>query len=104
MRTLTKRRHYNLVFLHARRKTFPAFSDIAAVLPEVWPWGEMAEVAEVASRLSHQFPADLVEAAIWKVVADAAAQGHLLLDLEQFTLSRALPLALLHPSAPVLVP
>ena len=103
-RTLTKRRHYNLVFLHARRKTFPAFSDIAAVLPEVWPWGEMAEVAEVASRLSHQFPVDLVEAAIWKVVADAAAQGHLLLDLEQYTLSRTLPLALLPPDAPVLVP
>ena len=72
---LTKRRHYNLVFLHARRKTFPAFADIAAVLAEVWPWGEMAEVAEVASRLSHQFPVDLVEAAIWKVVADAAAAG-----------------------------
>src|SRR2546423_9708316 len=32
------------------------------------------------------------------------AQGHLLLDLEQCTLSRTLPLALLHPSAPVLVP
>src|SRR6266446_6645418 len=103
-RQLSKRRHYNLVFLHARRKTFPAFSDIAAVLPEVWPWGEMAEVAEVASRLSHQFPVDLVEAAIWKVVADAAAQGHLLLDLEQYTLSRTLPLALLPPDAPVLVP
>jgi hypothetical protein len=24
-----KRRHYNLVFLHARRKTFPVFADIA---------------------------------------------------------------------------
>jgi transposase len=103
-RTLTKRRHYNLVFLHARRKTFPAFSDIAAVLLEVWPWGEMAEVAEVAARLSHQFPLDLVEAAIWKVVGDSAAQGHLLVDLEQFTLSRTLPLALLHPSAPPLSP
>ena len=56
-RTLTKRRHYNLVFLHARRKKFPAFADIAAALAEVWPWGEMAEVAEVASRLSHRFPA-----------------------------------------------
>jgi len=83
-RTLTKRHHYNLVFLHARRKIFPAFANIAAVVAEVWPWGEMAEVAEVASRLSHQFPVDLVEAAIWKVVADAAAQGHLLLDLEQY--------------------
>jgi transposase len=103
-RTLTKRRHYNLVFLHARRKTFPAFADIAAALQEVWPWGEMAEVAEVASRLSHQFPVNLVEAAIWKVVGESAAQGHLLLDLEQFTLSRTLPLGLLPPDAPPLVP
>src|SRR5713101_5244522 len=103
-RTLTKRRYYNLVFLHARRKTFPAFADVASVLQEVWPWGEVAAVCEVASRLSHQFPANLVEAAIWKVVGEAAAQGHLLLDLEQFTLSRTLPLALLHPSDPVLVP
>src|SRR5712692_7529524 len=103
-RTLTKRRSYNLVFLHARRKTFPAFADVASALQEVWPWGEVAAVCEVASRLSHQFPANLVEAAIWKVVGDSAAQGHLLLDLEQFTLSRTLPLALLHPSDPVLVP
>src|SRR3989440_2966451 len=103
-RTLTKRRSFNLVFLHARRKTFPAFADIATTLASVWPWGEVASVEEVASRLSHQFPADLVEAAIWKVVADAAAQGHLLLDLEQFTLSRTLPLALLSPDAPVVVP
>ena len=58
-RTLTKHCHYNLVFLHARRKTFPAFGDIAAAVAEVWPWGEMAEVAEVVSRLSHQFPVDL---------------------------------------------
>src|SRR6266487_4006194 len=103
-RTLTKRRHYNLVYLHARRKTFPAFADIATAVAEVWPWGEMVPVSEVASRLEHKFPANLVEAAIWKVVGDSAAQGHLLVDLEQFTLSRTLPLALLHPSAPPLVP
>jgi hypothetical protein len=91
-------------FLHARRKAFPAFADIAEAVREVWPWGEMAPVSEVASRLSHQFPVDLVEAAIWKVVADAAAAGHLLVDLEQFTLSRTLPLALRPPDAPALVP
>src|SRR6266702_2791091 len=103
-RTLTKRRHYNLVFLHARRKTFPAFGDIAEAVQEVWPWGEMPPVCEVASRLEHKFPIDLVEAAIWKVVGDSAAQGHLLVDLEQFTLDRTLPLALLPPGAPPLVP
>jgi hypothetical protein len=103
-RTLTKRRHYNLVYLHARRKTFPAFADIAEAIASVWPWGEMVPVSEVASRLEHKFPANLVEAAIWKVVGDSAAQGHLLVDLEQFTLDRALPLALLPPDAPPLVP
>src|SRR6266702_3215200 len=59
-RTLTKRRSYNLVFLHARRKMFPAFADIATTLASVWPWGEVESCEEVASRLSHQFPADLV--------------------------------------------
>ncbi len=103
-RRLTKRRHYNLVFLHARRRTFPAFADIAAALQEVWPWGEMATVSEVTSRLEHKFPANLVEAAIWKVVGDSAAQGHLLVDLEQFTLDRTLPLALLPPDVNPLVP
>jgi transposase len=103
-RTLTRFRHYNLVFLHARRQSFPAFADIAAALQEVWPWGEMAPVCEVASRLEHQFPAPLVEAAIWKVVADSAARGHLLVDLEQFTLDRTLPLALLPPDTPPRVP
>src|SRR5438445_778542 len=63
-----------------------------------------ASVAEVASRLAHRWPATLVEAAIWKVVADAAAAGHLLVDLEQHTLDRQLPLALLPPDAPPLVP
>src|SRR5215470_4473359 len=67
-RTLTKRRHYNLVYLHARRKTFPAFADIATAVAEVWPWGEMVTVSEVASRLEHRFPSNLVEAAIWKVI------------------------------------
>ncbi len=103
-RRLSKRRHYNLVFLHARRQTFPAFADIAAALHEVWPWGEVAAVCEVASRLEQKFPAPLVEAAIWKVVGDSAAQGHLLVDLEQFTLDRTLPLALLPPDASPVVP
>ena len=31
-KTLTRQRHYNLVFLHARRESFPAFADIAVAL------------------------------------------------------------------------
>jgi hypothetical protein len=103
-RTLTRQRHSNLVFLHARRQRFPAFADIALAVHEIWPWGEVASVAEVASRLAQRWPANLVEAAIWKVVADAAAAGHLLVDLERHTLDRQLPLALLPPEARPLVP
>src|SRR6266704_616746 len=51
-RTLTRQRHYNLVFLHARRKSFPAFADIAAALQEVWPIGDVASVEEIESRLA----------------------------------------------------
>jgi hypothetical protein len=103
-KTLTHQRHFNLVFLHARRENFPAFADIAAALQEVWPWGEVASVEEVARRLVPRWPTALVEATIWKVVADAAAAGHLLVDLERFTLDRILPLALLPPDAPPIVP
>src|SRR5215467_5009702 len=80
-KTLTKQRHYNLVFLHARRKTFPAYAEIVLAVQEIWPWGEVAAVCEVESRLAGQWPANLVEAAIWKLVADSAAAGHLLVDL-----------------------
>ena len=43
-RTLTRQRHYNLVFLHARRKTFPTFAEIVLAVQEIWPWGEVASV------------------------------------------------------------
>ncbi len=99
-RTLTRPRHYNLVFLHARRQSFPAFVDIALAVQEIWPWGEVASVEEVESRLAQRWPANLIEAAIWKIVADAAAARHLLVDLEQFTLDRKLPLARLSPELP----
>jgi hypothetical protein len=103
-RTLTKRHHYNLIFLHARRKNFPAFADVAIALQEVWPVGEVASVEEIESRLTGKWPSSLVKAAIWKVVGDSAAAGHLLVDLEQQTLDRKLPLALLPLEAPPLVP
>ncbi len=103
-KTLTKQRHYNLVFLHARRKTFPAYAEIVLAVQEVWPWGDVASVEEVESRLAGQWPANLVEAAIWKLVADSAAAGHLLVDLERHTLNRTLALALLPPDAAALEP
>ena len=103
-RALTRVHHYNLVFLHARRKTFPAFAEIVLAVQEIWPWGEVASVEEIESRLTGRWPANLIEAAIWKLVGESAAAGHLLVDLEQCTLDRTLLLALLPPDAPPLVP
>jgi len=90
--------------LHARRQSFPAFAEIAVALREIWPAGEVVSVEEIGGRLGQRWPASLVEAAIWKVIADAAAGGHLLVDLERFTLDRKLPLALLPPDAAPIVP
>jgi len=102
--TLTRAHHYNLVFLHARRKTFPAFAEIMLAVREIWPWGEVASVEEIGNRLAGQWPANLVEAAIWKLVGESLAAGHLLVDLKQHTLDRKLLLALLPPDASPLVP
>ena len=99
-RTLTRAYHYNLVFLHARRKAFPAFDEIVLAVQESWPWGEVTRVEEIENRLAGRWPANLVEAAIWKLVGDSLASGHLLLDLNQHTLDRKLLLALLPPDAP----
>ena len=90
--------------MHARRQSFPVFAEIAATLQDVWPWGEVASVEEIESRFGQRWPVSLVEAAIWKTVADAAARGHLLVDLEKLTLDRTLPLALLPSTAAPLIP
>src|SRR5713226_6438396 len=102
--TLSFQQHYNFVSLHARRQSFPDFAAIETALHEVWPWGEVASVEEVGSRLGDRWSASLVEAAIWKMMADAAACGHLLVDLAEKHLDRRLPLALLPPDAPPIVP
>ena len=101
--TLSICQHYNFVSLHARRQSFPEFAAIENALHEVWPWGEVASVEEVVPRLLDRWSASQVEAAIWKMLADAAACGHLLVDLAEKHLDRRLPLALLPPDAPPIV-
>jgi transposase len=102
--TLSIQKHYNFVSLHARRQSFPDFAAIETALHEVWPWGEVTSVEEVVPRLGDSWSASQVEAAIWKMLADAAARGHLLVDLAEKHLDRKLPLALLPPDALPIVP
>ncbi len=102
--TLSRTRHANLVFLHARRQTFPSWQELEEALAVMWPWGEAACVQEVAERLGERWPQAEREAAIWKRCADAAARGHLLVDLTAVSLTRLTPLMCLAPDALPILP
>ncbi len=101
---LSLHRHYNLLYLHARRQSFPTYSEIAATLLAYWPWGEMSSVNELVRLFGPRWSDQEVEAAVWKLVGDAAAEGRLLVDLMEVELSLSTPLALLDPSLPPILP
>src|SRR5947209_19409738 len=101
--TLLPQRHANLVFLHARRQPFPSFQELAEALQVVWPSGEAACVQEIVARLGERWSPAEKEAAVWKTCADAAAGGHLLVDLANAQLTRLTLLICLSPdSLPIL--
>jgi len=102
--TLLPQRHANLIFLHARRQPFPSFQELAEALQVVWPYGEAACVQEVVERLGERWPPAEKEAAVWKRCADAAACGHLLVDLANIQLTRLTPLICLAPDFPPILP
>jgi transposase len=102
--TLLPQRHANLVFLHARRQPFPSFQELAEALQVVWPYGEAACVQEVVERLGERWGPSEKEAAVWKRCADAAACGHLLVDLANIQLTRLTPLLCLAPDSPPILP
>ncbi len=102
--TLLPQRHANLVFLHARRQPFPSFQELAEAVRVVWPYGEAACVQEIVARLGERWSPAEKEAAVWKTCADAAAGGHLLVDLAQIQLTRLTPLICLAPDFSPLLP
>ncbi len=102
--SLSLRRHYHLLYLHARRQSFATYPEIAATLLAHWPWGEMASVSELVRLFGRRWSDQEVEAAVWKLVGDAAAAGRLLVDLMEVELSLSTPLALLDPSLPPILP
>src|SRR5947209_7135472 len=102
--TLSKTRHANLVFLHARRQTFPTWSQLEEALQVAWPWGEAACVQELVERLGERWPQAEREAAVWKRCAESAARGHLLVDLASVSLTRLTPLICLSADSPPILP
>ncbi len=101
---LSERRHQNWLYLHARRQPFAAYEEIAAALLAHWPTGDMRCVSELVQRFGSHWSEAEVEAAVWKLAGDAAAEGRLLIDLAEVELSRATLLALLAPDTPPILP
>jgi len=102
--SLLPKRHANLIFLHARRQPFPSFPELAEALQVVWPWSEAATISEIVERLGERWSPAEKEAAAWKTCADAAACGHLLVDLTNIQLTRFTPLICLPPDSPPILP
>ncbi len=101
---LSDRRFKNLLFLHGHRDAFGTFHEIAAVLRTDWPWGEERSAREIIKHLGSRWSEDEVEAAVWKIVGDAAAAGRLVVDLSEVLLDLDTPLNLLDPEAPPILP
>jgi hypothetical protein len=101
---LSSRRHQNWLYLHARRRPFPTYQEIAETLLAHWPYGDIHTSHELVQRFGSHWSEAEVEAAVWKLVGDAAAQGRLLVDLSEMELSQETPLALLDPHAPPIRP
>ncbi len=102
--TLSRTRHANLVFLHARRQAFPTWPQLEEALQVIWPWGEAACVQELVERLGERWPQAEREAAVWKRCAESTARGHLLVDLASVSLTRLTPLICLSSDAPPILP
>ncbi|HEY7348326.1 MAG TPA: Mu transposase C-terminal domain-containing protein [Ktedonobacterales bacterium] len=101
---LSDRRFKNLLFLHRCRDAFGTFDEIAAALRADWPWGEERCVREIIEHWGSRWSDDEVEAAVWKIVGDAAAAGKLVVDLSEVLLDLDTPLNLLDPEAPPILP
>src|SRR6266566_5943643 len=101
---LSERRHQNWLYLHARRQPFATFAEISTALLQAWPAGSMCCVSELAQRFGPHWSEAEVEAAVWKLVGDAAAEGRLLVDLAEVELSRVTLLALLAPGTSPILP
>ncbi len=97
-------RHHNLLYLHSRREFFKTFHEIESVILANWLWSEFRTVKEFVKLLGSRWSEDEVEAAVWKIVGDATAEGRLLVNLTEVELSLSSPLALLDPTAPPILP
>jgi transposase len=103
-KNLSERRYQNLLRLQTCRQPFPTYDEIATTILKHWPWGDLRTIHELVRLFGSHWSGPEVEAAVWKLVGDAAAAGRLLVDLTEVDLDLSTPLALLHPEAPPILP
>jgi hypothetical protein len=101
---LSESRHQNWLYLHARRQQFSTYDEIVTTLLKAWPWGDLRTVNEFMQRFGSRWSETEVEAAMWKLAGDAAAEGRLFVDLTAVELSRSTPLVLLGPGTSPILP
>lgn len=97
-------RHHNFLYLHARRQSFSTYQQISQSVMAHWPYGEMRSVHDFIQLFGSHWSEQEVEAAVWKIIGDAAAAGRFVFDLANDPLSRFSKLALLSPDDHVLIP
>jgi len=79
--TIAPTLHWNLINLHARRRhhELERFAELAAEIQPLWLRGQAVSIRETVEALAgDRWPAVEVQAAAWKVAADSAAAGRLL--------------------------
>ncbi len=101
---LSERRHQNWLYLHARRLPFATYAEISEALLREWPYGDMRCVSELVEGFGPHWSRAEVEAAVWKLVGDAAASGRLLVDLAEVELSGSTRLSFLAPGTSPILP
>jgi hypothetical protein len=100
---ISDRRFTNLQLLHAYRGIGTLDPELVDVIARSWT-GAHLSVRQIVAALAPTYGPELVEAAAWQLAAEACAAGRLLVDLDEFDLSRDVPMRLTPLSGPIVMP
>lgn len=102
--TVSDLRIANLLRLNAHRVPFAAYEDLAGLIEPLLLAPEPVSIHDIVARLGGAHGGRQVEAAAWRLIAEAVAAGRLVIDLDRVLLDLDTPLALLPPELPAISP
>ena len=100
---IADRRYTNLQLLHAHRGPSQPDAPLLELLERSWTKQQLS-IRQIVEALGSVHGEELVEAAAWRLVGDACAAGRLVFDLDEFDLSRNVPLRLVPQGGPIVLP